>query len=81
VIGIPDPKWDEHPRAEVVLRDGLGEVTARELSRHLHAVIETGIIHKRAVLTEIVLVPSIPKTSVGKIDKKRMRAALQAAGG
>jgi non-ribosomal peptide synthetase component E (peptide arylation enzyme) len=29
------------------------------------------------VLTEIVLVPSIPKTSVGKIDKKRMRAALQ----
>jgi fatty-acyl-CoA synthase len=77
VIGVPDPKWDEHPRAEVVLRDGMGEVTARELSRHLHAVIETGVIHKRAVLTEIVLVSSIPKTSVGKIDKKRMRAALQ----
>lgn len=77
VIGVPDPKWDEHPRAEVVLRDGLGEVTARELSRHLHAVIESGVIHKRAVLTEIVLVSSIPKTSVGKIDKKRMRAAVQ----
>lgn len=79
VIGVPDPKWDEHPRAEVVLREGMGEVTPRELSRHLHAVIESGVIHKRALLTEVVLVSAIPKTSVGKVDKKRMRANHAAA--
>lgn len=79
VIGVPDAKWDEHPRAEVVLRDGVPPVTPRELLKHLHAAIDAGTIHKRAVLTEILLVPAIPKTSVGKIDKKRMRAAV--AGG
>lgn len=76
VIGVPDSKWDEHPRAEVVLREGMESVSARDLSRHLHAVIESGAIHKRAILTEISLVAAIPKTSVGKVDKKRMRAAL-----
>ena len=78
VIGVPDAKWDEHPRAEVVLRDGLESVTPRELVRHLHAVIETGVIHKRAILTEVVVVGAIPKTSVGKVDKKRMREAARA---
>ena len=78
MIGVPDAKWDEHPRAEVVLREGLESVTPRELARHLHAVIETGVIHKRAILTEVVLVPAIPKTSVGKVDKKRMRDAAKA---
>jgi fatty-acyl-CoA synthase len=81
VIGVPDAKWDEHPRAEVVLREGLESVTPRELVRHLHAVIETGVIHKRAILTEVVLVSAIPKTSVGKVDKKRMREAARATVG
>lgn len=81
VIGVPDAKWDEHPRAEVVLREGLESVTPRELVRHLHAVIETGVIHKRAILTEVVLVPAIPKTSVGKVDKKRMRESVKASVG
>lgn len=76
VIGAPDAKWDEHPRAEVVLRPGVAAPTPRELVRHLHAAVEDGVLHKRALLTEVVLVGSIPRTSVGKVDKKRMRAAL-----
>ncbi len=74
VIGVPDKKWDEHPRAEVVLRENVAAIAPKDLLRHLHTAIDEGHIHKRAVLTEIVFVPSIPRTSVGKIDKKRMRA-------
>lgn len=79
VIGAPDPKWDEHPRAEIVLRPDASSITPKELQRHLRAAIDGGQLHRRALLTEIVLVPSIPKTSVGKVDKKRMRAALTPA--
>jgi fatty-acyl-CoA synthase len=76
VIGVPDAKWDEHPRAEVVLRPGLPAPTPRDLLRHLHAAVDAGALHQRALLTEVAMVESIPRTSVGKIDKKRMRAAL-----
>ena len=78
VIGVPDAKWDEHPRAEVVLRPGVAAPTPRDLVRHLHAAVNSGLLHQRALLTEVVLVEAIPRTSVGKIDKKRMRAAARA---
>ena len=78
VFGVPDAKWDEHPHAEVVLHEAQrGHVTPRELLKHLHVFIDKGIIHKRAILTEIVLVDAIPKTSVGKIDKKVLRARFK----
>ncbi len=77
VVGVPDAKWDERPHAEVVLRDeARGTVTARDLQHHLHACIEDGSIHKRAILTGIALVGALPKTSVGKIDKKGLRERL-----
>ena len=76
VIGVPDSKWDEHPRAEIVVRPDAGPVSPRDLLRHLRDAIDTGLLHKRALITEIVIVPAIPKTSVGKTDKKRMRALL-----
>lgn len=78
VFGVPDAKWDEHPHAEVVLHEAQrGQVTPRDLLKHLHVFIDKGIIHKRAILTEIVLVDAIPKTSVGKIDKKVLRARFK----
>ena len=79
VVAKRDPKWDERPWAEVVLRDGAaGGVTPRDLSKHLHRVIDDGTIHKRAVLTEIRIVDALPKTSVGKIDKKEIRRRIAA---
>ena len=77
VIGVPDAKWDEHPRAEVVLRAGVAAPTPRDLVRHLRAAVEAGALHQRALLTEVAFVEAIPRTSVGKIDKKRMRAAAR----
>jgi fatty-acyl-CoA synthase len=77
VVAKRDPKWDERPWAEVVLRDGAaGGVTPRELSKHLHRFIDDGTIHKRAVLTEIRIVDALPRTSVGKIDKKEIRRRI-----
>ena len=77
VVARRDPKWDERPWAEVVLRDGhAGTVTSRDLGRFLHRFIDDGSIHKRAVLTEIRIVDALPRTSVGKIDKKVIRRRI-----
>ncbi len=77
VIGVPDARWDERPHAEVVLKeDQRGRVTERELMHFLHGFIDRGAIHKRAILTQIRFVESIPKTSVGKINKRQLRALV-----
>jgi fatty-acyl-CoA synthase len=82
VVGLPDAKWDERPRALVVLREeARGRVTAKDLGRFLHGFIDRGQIHKRAILTEITLVETLPRTSVGKLDKKALRTSLGSAAG
>lgn len=78
VVAKRDAKWDEHPCALVVLREG-HSVTPRELGKFLHRFIDDGTIHKRAILTEIRVVDAIPRTSVGKIDKKEIRRRLAEA--
>lgn len=80
VVGRPDPKWDERPHAEVVVRDEhRGKVASKELLHFLHGFIDRGTIHKRAILTEIRIVEAIPKTSVGKINKREIRSHLKEA--
>ncbi|MCC6235581.1 MAG: fatty acid--CoA ligase [Verrucomicrobiales bacterium] len=77
VIGLPDPKWDERPHAEVVLKEGFTPApTAKDLHHFLRTFVDRGLIHKRAILTEVHFVPSIPKTSVGKVNKRAMRQDL-----
>ena len=82
VVGIADPQWGERPFALLVLREG-AELEARGLKEHLKPFVEQGHINKWAIPTQIALVTDIPKTSVGKLDKKRIRldiAQWQAAG-
>ena len=82
VVGIADPQWGERPFALLVLREG-AELDARGLKEHLKPFVEQGHINKWAIPTQIALVTEIPKTSVGKLDKKRIRldiAQWQAAG-
>jgi len=47
---------------------------AADLAAHIRGFIDRGQISKWAMPEEIRFVESIPKTSVGKIDKKRIRA-------
>jgi len=75
VVGIPDAKWDERPLAVVVPRDPVSQpVTSKELVSFLRQAVDAGEVHKRAILTQIEVADAIPKTSVGKFDKKRLRA-------
>ena len=82
VVGVADPQWGERPFALLVLRDDQ-TLDAKGLKDHLKPYVEQGHINKWAIPTQIALVTEIPKTSVGKLDKKRIRldiAQWQAAG-
>lgn len=72
VVGIADPQWGERPFALLVLREG-HSIEAKDLKEHLKPFVELGHINKWAIPHQIAVVTEIPKTSVGKLDKKRMR--------
>jgi fatty-acyl-CoA synthase len=67
VVGVPDDRWQERPLASVVLRDG-AEVTAAELSTFI-----TGRVARWQVPERWAFIAEVPKTSVGKFDKKVLR--------
>ncbi|GFM83972.1 long-chain-fatty-acid--CoA ligase [Pseudomonas cichorii] len=72
VVGIADPQWGERPFALLVVHEGQS-IDARILKEHLNPFVEQGHINKWAIPSQIAIVTEIPKTSVGKLDKKRMR--------
>jgi fatty-acyl-CoA synthase len=78
VIGIPHPKWQERPVAYVVVKpDFKGQVTQQEIIDYL-----TPRVAKWWLPDEVRFVDELPKTSVGKFDKKVIREqALKAASG
>jgi fatty-acyl-CoA synthase len=72
VIGIPDPKWTERPLAIVVRKEG-SSVSDREIKAALQDYARKGVISRYAVPDQIVFVETLPRTSVGKLDKKVLR--------
>jgi fatty-acyl-CoA synthase len=77
VVGVPHEKWGERPLAFVVLKpDYAGTVSGGDLREFMLELAEHGLLSKWAVPDEIHLVEKIPKTSVGKIDKKLIREGL-----
>lgn len=75
VVGIPDEKWGERPHAMVVLVPGQ-EATIADIQDHLKQYVDSGEINKWAIPSQIDFVDDIPKTSVGKINKKLIRDQL-----
>jgi fatty-acyl-CoA synthase len=67
VVGVPNEKWGERPKAYVVLRSGRS-VDADELLTHVR-----GQIARYKVPEEIEFVTELPKTSTGKIQKFQLR--------
>lgn len=67
VIGVPDPRWEERPLAVVALNDG-AEVSAVDLRAYL-----SGTFARWQVPRQWAFVAQVPRTSVGKYDKKRIR--------
>jgi acyl-CoA synthetase (AMP-forming)/AMP-acid ligase II len=72
VIGIADDRWQERPLACVVLRAG-SSAGADEIARFLAPRVARWWVPDRWCV-----VAEIPKTSVGKFDKKVLRARHQA---
>ena len=70
VVGIPDEKWDERPLATVVVREG-AEVTPAQLREHLSQTFA-----KWQLPDAFAFIDQVPRTSVGKFDKKVVRQAF-----
>lgn len=67
VIGASHTKWTERPLACVVLKEG-ATATKEEILEHLK-----GNVAKWWIPDDIVFIDEVPKTSVGKFDKKVLR--------
>lgn len=72
VVAVPDEKWGERPLATVVLRPG-AKAGLRELRAFLAERVASWQLPERWAIIE-----SVPKTSVGKFDKKVIRAEYAA---
>jgi fatty-acyl-CoA synthase len=70
VIAKPDERWTERPLACVVLCEGAA-CTEDELREHL-----AGQVAKWWIPDEFAFIEAVPKTSVGKFDKKVLRRQL-----
>ena len=72
VVAVPDERWGERPLAGVVLRDG-ALVSFADLQAYLADRIPRWQLPERWTL-----LAEVPKTSVGKFDKKTLRARNEA---
>jgi fatty-acyl-CoA synthase len=74
VIGVPDEKWGEVPRAVVLLREG-AELTEEQLRLHLD-----GRLARYKIPKSVVFVAEMPRTASGKIRKAELRKLTPANG-
>jgi fatty-acyl-CoA synthase len=74
VIGVPDEKWGEVPRAVVTLREG-AQLSEEQLRAHLD-----GRLARYKIPKSVVFVDEMPRTASGKIRKTDLRNLTPANG-
>ena len=75
VIGVPDEKWGERPMALIVRAAGCEDAAlGAEIRAHVWRCAHGGMVSKYAVPERIEFVETLERTSVGKLDKKALRA-------
>ncbi|WP_449433518.1 fatty acid--CoA ligase [Pseudomonas putida] len=72
VVGIADEQWGERPMAMVQCEPG-HHVDQQMLEAHLQQFVQSGRINKWAIPKQFKFVAQMPRTSVGKINKKLIR--------
>jgi fatty-acyl-CoA synthase len=74
VIAVRDERWGERPLA-LVVRDDKADtgVTEAQIKAHLKAAADSGAIPKFAIPDRFIFLDALPRTSVGKFDKKKLR--------
>ena len=74
VIPIKDVKWGERPFALVILDlDHVGKIGEDDIRLHVASYVERGFVSKIAIPENVTFVNELPLTSVGKVDKKKLR--------
>jgi len=69
VVAIPHPKWSERPLACIVAKpEYAGQVSKEEVIEYLRPRVA-----KWWLPDDVVFIDAVPKTSVGKFDKKVLR--------
>ncbi len=77
VIGAPDETWGERPIAFVVNNGENSDEINSSCKENLLKFVDDGKIAKWAIPDRFIVLDEIPKTSVGKIDKKLLRKMYQ----
>jgi fatty-acyl-CoA synthase len=74
VIGVKDDKWGERPLA-LVIRDAQtgDDLSEAQIKAHLKVFADSGVISKFGIPDKVLFVKVLPKTSVGKFNKKELR--------
>lgn len=75
VIGVPDAYRGESPRAYVTLDADAQPISGEELASWLN-----GQLGKHERVDKVVIRPSMPKTMIGKLDRKALRLEIAAEG-
>jgi fatty-acyl-CoA synthase len=78
VVAVPDAKWGERPLAVVVPKPGAAPTLDAVLAP-VESAIAAGAITRYARFDRMEIVDALPRTSVGKIDKKLLRARFAEA--
>lgn len=79
VIAIPDPTWGERPFVYVVSdKYPCKEKLLIEINTKIRDIAEKGTISRYAKVSGVSIIKELPKTSVGKIDKKSLRSFYNA---
>jgi fatty-acyl-CoA synthase len=69
-----DEKWGERPMALVVRKQKAdAQASEDDIKSHVKLYADKGVISKYGIPHKILFVEQLPKTSVGKIDKKALR--------
>jgi fatty-acyl-CoA synthase len=73
VLGVPDERWGQVGLAAVVLAEGCERPSAQDLEQHLRSRIASYKVPKKWRF-----LPELAMTSSGKIDRRALRAQLDA---
>jgi fatty-acyl-CoA synthase len=77
VVGVTDERWGERPVAFVVAKPDHA-LDPEQVRAHVQTRVEAGVISRYAIPDRVFVVEALEKTSVGKLDKKAMRAVAAA---
>ena len=77
-VGMPDQTWGERPVVVLVTDAAAPGAVIAAAGAAIDAAIAGGVLSTWAAPDRFVQITALPKTSVGKIDKKAIRAGLAA---